>query len=409
MNYWLSVVAVAASMPMALVSISKLVLLLGAAITRLQIRRNHLSTEQGFLTGISFVNLSIYATVIILLISALWTTADPETAFFAFLKHSKILIIPLIGYIAYQKGYTIISLKIALQAQVVVLLLAFSFAAFGWIQGQALSNMKTSVFSESELDQSIMFVVSATILWFVSNTITAKAWTNRTIVVLFFAYIFLISTSRTAYIIALASISMFIIYLQPFKFKWTLVWLAPSMIAALIFVGSPQFQHRVVKAITELQAIDQPQNVVTSTGWRIHVWQRSVDAFIEQPLWGHGVGSWTTTVKRLESTRGEDNIGTGKLSNPHQEYLLYAVELGVLGVILKFLFFIATAIESLKFNPPMRQASIAVLVCIGLAGLFNSIIFDDLIGDFLMIMMGLCLAAGREQLALNHEKTERCQ
>jgi O-antigen ligase len=406
MNYWLSVVAVAASMPMALVSLSKLVLLLGAAITRLQIRRNHLPTEQGFLTGISTVNLSIYATVIILLISALWTTADPETAFFAFLKHSKILIIPLIGYIAYQKGHTIISLKIALRAQVVVLLLAFSFAAFGWIQGQALSNMKTSVFSESELDQSIMFVVSATILWFVSNTITTKAWANRTIVVLFFAYIFLISTSRTAYIIALASISMFIIYHQPFKFKWTLVWLSPSMIAVLIFVGSPQFQHRVVKAITELQAIDQPQNVVTSTGWRIHVWQRSLDAFIEQPLWGHGVGSWTTTVKRIESTRGEDNIGTGKLSNPHQEYLLYAVELGVLGLILKLLFFSAVVMQALKFEPPMRQASIAVLVCIGLAGLFNSIIFDDLIGDFLMIMIGLCLATGQEQLKLNHEKTQ---
>jgi len=36
-----------------------------------------------------------------------------------------------------------------------------------------------------------------------------------------------------------------------------------------------------------------------------------------------------------------------------------------------------------------------------LAGLFNSVIYDDLIGDFLLIFLALCLAAGQEKKLLN--------
>jgi hypothetical protein len=34
-----------------------------------------------------------------------------------------------------------------------------------------------------------------------------------------------------------------------------------------------------------------------------------------------------------------------------------------------------------------------------LAGLFNSVIFDDLIGDFLLILLALCIAAGQERVS----------
>jgi hypothetical protein len=55
--------------------------------------------------------------------------------------------------------------------------------------------------------------------------------------------------------------------------------------------------------------------------------------------------------------------------------------------------------------PQYRNAITATLLCIVLAGLFNSVIFDDLIGDFLLIFLALCLAAGQESKSIKPKNT----
>jgi len=55
--------------------------------------------------------------------------------------------------------------------------------------------------------------------------------------------------------------------------------------------------------------------------------------------------------------------------------------------------------------PQYRNAINAALLCIVIAGLFNSVIFDDLIGDFLLIFLALCISAGQEQKSKIHKNT----
>jgi O-antigen ligase len=190
-----------------------------------------------------------------------------------------------------------------------------------------------------------------------------------------------------------------IYYLPAFKFKWAALVIVPCFIISTLLLTSQQFNNRVNQVAHEVQSTENPENVKTSSGWRLNAWQRSIEAFYERPILGHGLGSWTSAAKRVEGDKGDDIFGKGTLSNPHQEYFLWAVEFGVMGILLKILFFfsIIKITNSNTFQHP--RAITSTLLCIGLAGLFNSVIFDDLIGDFLLILMALCIAAGQERVS----------
>jgi O-antigen ligase len=264
-----------------------------------------------------------------------------------------------------------------------------------------LSGQNFNVFSESQLDQSIMFVVSAAIIWHIRNTIPISKWIIYTSVFLFLTNVLFLANSRTGYVLAIASITLAIYYLPAFKFKWATLVMAPFLLICTLLLSSQQFSDRVNQVAHEVQSTEQPENVKTSSGWRLNAWQRSIEAFYDRPILGHGLGSWTYAAKKAEGDKGNDVFGKGNRSNPHQEYLLWAVEFGLTGILLKILFIYSIFLSSKSNIPHYSNAINATLLCIVLAGLFNSVIFDDLIGDFLLIFLALCLAAGQEKKLLN--------
>ena len=400
----------AASLPLEWISLSKIALVAGALWTRwisynTQTRKNtHLSIEK-----ISLLNKIIYFSIAWILISTAWTPVDVDTAIYAFVKHAKILIIPLIVYIATSKKLGSTCLNYALYTQIGVCIVSW-FLAIKHSTNKYLaenfvslnpSGQNFNVFSESQLDQSIMFVVSASIIWHIRNTIPLSKWIIYTSVFLFLTNVLFLANSRTGYVLAIASITLAIYYLPAFKFKWATLVMAPFLLISTLLLSSQQFSDRVNQVAHEVQSTEQPENVKTSSGWRLNAWQRSIEAFYDRPILGHGLGSWTYAAKKAEGDKGNDVFGKGNRSNPHQEYLLWAVEFGLTGILLKILFIYSIFLSSKSNISHYSNAINATLLCIVLAGLFNSVIFDDLIGDFLLIFLALCLAAGQEKKLLN--------
>ena len=410
MKVLLIFVAVAASLPMAWISLSKIALVAGALWTRwisynTQTRKNtYLSIEK-----ISLLNKVIYFSIAWILISTAWTPVDVDTAIYAFVKHAKILIIPLIVYISTSEKLGSKCLNYALYTQIVVCFISWCLAIkylvnqylIGNLVNLSLNGKNFNVFSESQLDQSIMFVVSASIIWHIRNTIPLSKWIIYTSVFLFLTNVLFLANSRTGYVLAIASITLAIYYLPAFKFKWATLVMAPFLLISTLLLSSQQFSDRVNQVAHEVQSTEQPENVKTSSGWRLNAWQRSIEAFYDRPILGHGLGSWTYAAKKAEGDKGNDVFGKGNRSNPHQEYLLWAVEFGLTGILLKILFIYSIFLSSKSNISHYSNAINATLLCIVLAGLFNSVIFDDLIGDFLLIFLALCLAAGQEKKLLN--------
>src|SRR5690554_1582636 len=71
---------------------------------------------------------------------------------------------------------------------------------------------------------------------------------------------------------------------------------------------------------------------------RQHIYAISWDIFTDQPLIGHGIGSFQRVfhdraAEYLERKGGEPLIGHDRFSHPHNEILLWAIEAGILAVI----------------------------------------------------------------------------
>ena len=133
----------------------------------------------------------------------------------------------------------------------------------------------------------------------------------------------------------------------------------------------------------------------TSSGQRLNFWRRALQAIAEKPLYGHGVGSWNREYRRLEN----DNPSpvTAQVRNPHQEYLLWGVHLGVGGVLVFLAFLLALLRDARAFSPALRRATGSAVAVLAVACLFNSSLFDALIGEFFCIVLGLLLAFGRQE------------
>ena len=127
--------------------------------------------------------------------------------------------------------------------------------------------------------------------------------------------------------------------------RWMLAGLlAPVVLVGLAMAVSPQFNKRLSMAVAETSAYKTQNDATTSSGQRLNFWRRALQAIAEKPLYGHGVGSWNREYRRLEN----DNPSpvTAQVRNPHQEYLLWGVHLGVGGLLV----FLVWAESTLRFS-----------------------------------------------------------
>ena len=84
----------------------------------------------------------------------------------------------------------------------------------------------------------------------------------------------------------------------------------------------------------------------------------------------------------------------GERSNPHQEYLLWGVQLGVPGIFLLLALMISIMKDTLSMETQAARATQSALLALAIACLFNSSLYDAQIGDFFCVVLGLLLALG---------------
>jgi O-antigen ligase len=100
-------------------------------------------------------------------------------------------------------------------------------------------------------------------------------------------------------------------------------------------------------------------------------------------------------------------FGESNQSNPHQEYLLWGVELGMGGLVMFLAALVCVARDAMLFPRPIKRATLSVLVAIAIACMFNSALYDDLIGDFLVVTLGLLMALGTRSMVISDPQTGR--
>jgi O-antigen ligase len=360
----------------------------------------------GFLknTGINYFGrlwtpASLLLAVATIAASLMWTEVGLELALHSLVKHAKVIQIVLLVYLIRSLREARMAVTIFIAFQIFVLLSSWALA-FGvslpWAAGSnAIEKTRFVVFTDSYLDQSIMFVSTAAICWHLASEKLLPRNFATFVAVAALLNVLLLLPGRTGYVIAAVVLCLSASWAIGVRPRLIVFVGTALILAACVYMTSDRVKARVDLTIKEVHGYSGKAEVTNSAGWRMHVWLRSMQAIQERPWLGYGVGSWTPAVRRLEGSSAEKTFGVGPSSNPHQEYLLWGVELGALGFLLLSTFLLAVVRDALQFTEKVKHATISLVTVIATVSLFNSSLYDDHIGDYLCVALGLLLAYGQ--------------
>lgn len=152
-----------------------------------------------------------------------------------------------------------------------------------------------------------------------------------------------ITSSRTA--LAACIVALILIEFSDFRFWDFLSWrkvipflIIVSILIVLIFLYPPMFDRLsdIINSIQSLvieNAVLEEGNFVTVTQGRSRVWPLLIDKALERPILGHGVG-----VASAYSFYFSNN---SRFTHPHNEYLRFFFDTGLLGLSLLLIGFLS--------------------------------------------------------------------
>ncbi len=379
---------------MAIISIAKLLLILCGLVALLWNQRPLGATSSLANIWTPRVVLALIAT---LALSLWWSIAPQETALGALVKYGKLLTIPLMVFLIRDRREAMYALGAFTLAQ--LFLLTSSWMLFAqWPVPWASSNMALThyaVFS-SYLDQSIISAVFAAFCWHFRGQVPGRFGRHLAVLTALTALglVFFVMQGRSGHVVAIALLSVAIMWELPKRYRGAIV-LLPVVLVMVLAASSSKLRDRLSLIKTEVQAYSAHEEQVTSSGQRLNYWKRSLQSMSQNPLAGTGVGSWGLEYNRLERERNPTHQdAAGGKGNPHQEYLLLGVQLGIPGILLLLCLMLALLRDSTQLSGPYARATQSTLLALAIACLLNSSIYDAQIGDFFCILIGLLLAAG---------------
>ncbi len=166
--------------------------------------------------------------------------------------------------------------------------------------------------------------------------------------------------------------------------------LAIVVIASLLalFVNFSDKTSRLKEGIENTQAYLKPvpEQVDSSMGLRYGFWKNSLILMSGKPLLGYGTGSFTKEYQHLV---GDKEFAT---TNPHNEFLMIGVQLGVLGVLVYVGFLWSQFQCARQLAKPEKWLAQGLLLCLLITSVFNSPFLDHAEGHWFAVLIALCFA-----------------
>ena len=382
----------AAALPvsMAATSIAKLLIaLVGAAVLLQAMAQRRPLVRLDRLLSLRLAGLILLALGLSIGYSSVpWTQALGDWG-----KYAKLIVIPLILLLLRSERESAIAVGILLVTQSFVLLSSCLLGLgvnLPWVPMDR--NAVATVFT-SYLDQSMMTAGYAALCWHLRQRFPGGhgALIATVLAGLALINVIVMLPGRSGQLAILAVATLAIWWALPPR-KRLLILGVPLLLVLLAGAIPSEFQERMGKAVHEATAYEEAGDKTTSTGLRLNFWHRSVQAIAERPWTGYGVGSWGQQFLRLDGPKS--SLGASPRSNPHQEFLQFGVQLGVGGIVLLAAFMLALAKDAAGFSPELQRATQSIVAVFAVSCMFNSALFDALIGDYFCGTLGMLLAWG---------------
>ena len=390
-------VALSASLGTAVSAIGRLLLYLAALVYLVGLARG-----RGRATGTGLPPAMSWAVLLALAymaLSVLWSAVGPVEALWSWSRHARILtiliLLCLIANLAEARAVLRVfvwgQLFVVLSAWMLVLKLPVPWATGAW-QGSY------AVYS-SYLEQGISQAVLVALLWFQRDHVFGPRgrWLALGLAVATAVLTIGLMPGRSGHMVLLGVLTLALFHELPRRLRWA-VLLAPMLGVVLMFQLSTTFRERMTQVGSEVAMHRQGSAQETSSGARLEYWRASLQAITEQPLLGHGAGSWNQAYRRLKGPQVSSLYDTA--SDPHQLFLLWAVEGGLLGLALLCAVLATLWRYGSRLAAADGHALQALVLALVISGLFNSMIYGIGMGDFFCIGLGILAALGRDSAGI---------
>ena len=199
----------------------------------------------------------------------------------------------------------------------------------------------------------------------------ARLWANTALVfaVLALLNVLFMVDGRTGWVVV--GVLLAYLFHQRFGWKGALAGGAAGVaLMALAVVFVPALQQLFSAAIQEFQVWLEHGVAEGRSGMRLTYYTHAVQAIAEKPWFGHGLGGVREALNL--SALNDPNFA---LNNPHNQYLLFGVQIGLLGLA-AYMAYWGLLFQSASKMHEGRSVPMAFLLTFAVANLFNSFHFD---------------------------------
>ncbi len=321
-----------------------------------------------------------------LALTGLWTEAEPVEAFKVFIGHGRLFWLFASLYLIRtpERAWKVLTWLVLGQA--LVLLVSWLL----WLGVPVPFTKKDyppemGIVTTSTLEQPVMTTLLCVMLWHLRDRWVVQLgsrwgrWLVYGGLGLALANVFLIMTGRTGYLVMLVFLMVSLFMVLPGRWRLGVLVLPLVLVAALLQM-SPRFHERIAQVRHDVMQY-QHGDVNTSQGLRLDNWRVSIEAIREKPLLGHGVGSFSKVY--AEHHGHEQRV----VRDPHQQYLFWFVEGGVVAFALLLAFLLAPLRDATALSVGAGRALVCTAAIAATMALANCPFFGVGMGEFFLVMM----------------------
>jgi O-antigen ligase len=157
----------------------------------------------------------------------------------------------------------------------------------------------------------------------------------------------------------------------------------------ILFVTSPVIAQKFTLIISEVKSYQQGQEM-TSIGARLAMWRASLNFIWEQPVWGHGTGSYRWLAERFFTDPTMCEISC---VHPHNQFLFFGVEHGILGLLIYGWLFVGVVKIAMVVERKYKLILIGLLMIIAIDSFINSPFWISSERNFYMAALALTMTS----------------
>lgn len=198
-----------------------------------------------------------------------------------------------------------------------------------------------------------------------------------------------VGISRTGQLSVLAAYFLVVLTHLPNRLRlWGL--LLCGAVAAVLVMSTDRMQERFALALKETSSFQQDGDY-TSVGARLKAWQFSADLIGQAPWLGHGIGSYRHLAHEHFVHSPICNLGV--CEQPHNQFILTAVETGSMGLLALIAFMVAPLASRGRKKSPITSLIWAFLAIFIITACFDSSLKIQAQSYFTVITLGLLVAS----------------